>query len=209
MMDRLKKLTAYTFCTLAFGVQSVFAAGPHEEPVHDAEQAQHGSGGLPQFNPETFPTQIFWLVVTFAVLYVIFSGRILPDISNILENRRAKIEGDLETADRLRKEADEVQSSYESHLDSSRDAAKKMVSDVHASMKSKAEQQLQSLRDKADSEMQTLEVRIQSAKNEAMSQMTTIAAEVASEAAAKIIGVPADLDQAKSVVELINKREAA
>jgi F0F1-type ATP synthase membrane subunit b/b' len=84
-----------------------------------------------------------------------------------------------------------------------------MVNDVHVTMKARAEAQINSLRDKAEKDMHALEVRIEAAKGDAMDQMTTIAAEVASEAAAKIIGTPADLDHAKSVVQSINKREAA
>ena len=208
MMDRLNKIMAYTFCALAFGVQAAFAADPHAEPLHDIEHAESG-GGLPQFNPETFPTQVFWLAVTFVILYAVFSSRILPDISGILENRRVHIESDLETADRLRKEADSVQAAYETNLDHARNESKRLVNDVHATMKSRTEAQINSLRQKADHDMQALEARLQSAKSDAMEQMTTIAAEVASEAAAKIVGTPADLDHAKSVVQSINKREAA
>lgn len=205
MMDRVKTLTAFIFCALAFSAQAVLAADPHHADAGHAE----GGAGLPQFDPSTFPTQIFWLVVTFVLMYIIFSGRILPDISGILENRRVQIDSNLETADRLRKEADSVQSSYESQLDHARDESKRMVNEIRTNMKAKSETQLQGLREKAESNMHALEVRLQATKNEAMEQMTTIAAEVASEAAAKIIGVPADLDQAKTVVELINKREAA
>lgn len=206
MMDRLNKLAAYTFCAFAFGVQAAFAEDPHHG---GAEHAEGGSAGLPQFDPTTFPTQIFWLIVTFVILYAVFSSRVLPDISGILENRRVHIESDLETADRLRKEADSVQANYESNLDHARTESKRMVNDVHTTMKARAEAQINSLRDKADKDMHALEVRIEAAKGDAMDQMTTIAAEVASEAAAKIIGTPADLDRAKSVVQSINKREAA
>ncbi|QQG35443.1 MAG: hypothetical protein HYS17_07805 [Micavibrio aeruginosavorus] len=210
MMDRLNKLAAYTFCAFAFGVQAAFAGDPHhaDTATHGAEHAE-GSAGLPQFNPEHFPTQIFWLAVTFLVMYAIFSSRILPDISGILENRRMHIDNDLETADRLRKEADDVQATYEAQLGNARSEAKKMVNDIHSSTKAKAEAHLQSLREKAEKDMHTLEIRLQSAKDEAMEQMGTIAAEVASEAAAKIMGAPADLAQAKNVVQLISKREAA
>lgn len=202
MLDRLTKISAYTFCAFALGVQAVFAADPH-----GAEAG--GGGGLPQFDITTFPTQLFWLAITFVVMYAVFSSRILPDISGILENRRVHIESDLETADRLRKEADSVQAAYEANLDHARNESKRLVGDVHASMKARTEAQMSSLRHKADHDMTALEARLHNAKAEAMEQMTTIAAEVASEAAAKIVGTPADLDSARSVVQSINKREAA
>ena len=207
MMDRLNKLAAYTFCALAFGVQAAFAA----EDAHHGAAAEHAEGGsgLPQFDPQWFPTQIFWLAVTFVLMYAVFSGRVLPNIASTLDKRRVHVESDLETADRIRKEADAVQASYEANLSHARNESKRLVSDVHATMKARAEAQIASLRDKAEKDMHSLEVRLQAAKKEAMAEMATIAAEVASEAAAKIIGTPADLDQARNVVQSISKREAA
>lgn len=211
MLDRLKKITAYTFGALmvsaSFGVQAVFAADPHDAG-HDVAHAE-SSGGLPQFDVTTFPTQLFWLAITFVIMYAVFSSKILPDISGILENRRTHIDSDLETADRLRKEADDVQAAYESNLNHARQESKRMIGDVHATMKARAEAQMNSLRHKAEHDMHALEARLHNAKAEAMEQMTTIAAEIASEAAAKIVGTPADLDHARSIVQSINKREAA
>lgn len=209
MLDRLSKIFAYTFCAFALSVQAVFATDPlGGAAVHDIEHAESG-GGLPQFNIETFPTQIFWLAITFIIMYAVFSSRILPGISGILENRRVHIESDLETADRLRKEADGVQAAYEANLDHARNESKRLVNDIHATMKARTEAQMNNLRQKAEHDMMALEARLGNAKAEAMDQMTTIAAEVASEAAAKIVGTPADLDHARSVVLSINKREAA
>ena len=45
------------------------------------------SGGMPQLNPEFWVSQIFWLVLTFGLLYIILSKLILPKISNNLESR--------------------------------------------------------------------------------------------------------------------------
>ena len=39
------------------------------------------SGGMPQLNPEFWISQIFWLTLTFGILYVVLSKFILPKIS--------------------------------------------------------------------------------------------------------------------------------
>ena len=49
------------------------------------------SGGMPQLNPEFWISQIFWLTLTFGVLYIILSKFILPKISTNLEIRKSKI----------------------------------------------------------------------------------------------------------------------
>ena len=39
------------------------------------------SGGMPQLNPEFWVSQIFWLTITFGILYIVLSKLILPKIS--------------------------------------------------------------------------------------------------------------------------------
>ena len=43
------------------------------------------SGGMPQLNPEFWISQIFWLTLTFGILYLVLSKLILPKISDNLE----------------------------------------------------------------------------------------------------------------------------
>lgn len=82
--------------------------------------AQASEGGLPQLNPEWFASQIFWLAVHFAVLYVIATTLILPRIAQALDRRETKLAGDLETADKLGKEAGTLKTAHESSLSSAR-----------------------------------------------------------------------------------------
>ena len=49
------------------------------------------SGGMPQLNPEFWVSQIFWLVLTFGIMYLVLSKLILPKISNNLESRKSQI----------------------------------------------------------------------------------------------------------------------
>ena len=62
-----------------------------------AEGAPHASG-LPQMNAETFPSQIFWLIVTFGLLFIVMSRIAVPKIGGAIHARKAKIEGDLADA---------------------------------------------------------------------------------------------------------------
>lgn len=53
---------------------------------------------MPQFDITTFPSQIFWLVVSFAVLYAIMATLVLPRIGSTVEARERKIQADLDAA---------------------------------------------------------------------------------------------------------------
>ena len=60
------------------------------------------SGGMPQLNPEFWVSQIFWLIITFGILYVVLSKFILPKISSNLELRKSQIQENIETAEKQR-----------------------------------------------------------------------------------------------------------
>ena len=72
--------------------------------TYSAQSAE--SGGMPQLNPEFWISQIFWLVLTFGLLFIILSKFILPKISNNLETRKSQILENIETADKQREETE-------------------------------------------------------------------------------------------------------
>lgn len=180
---------------------------------HRAETAHHGeaaSGGLPQFDPSTFASQIFWLAVTFAVLYTIFARKTLPAISSTLENRRMHIDGDLDTAARLREDAAKAQKTYENLLNDARTEATRLLNEAIAESKAHAEKKMKELQAKAAQEVETVGKKLEDGKRRALDDMTSIAAEIASEAAARIVGIKPDISQAQTVVQSLNsKRKAA
>lgn len=212
----MKKLAAAVFCFVAFGAQSVFAAeDAHQDGTHadagepGAHGAEHSSSGLPQLDASTFPSQLFWLAVTFAVLYFYFSRKALPEISGVMENRRERIQSDLDTAERLRRDAEKAQDDYESLLTGARAEASALLSKAVTAVKEKAEKNMTALRDKGAEQIAALETQLSADKKKAMAEMDTIVAEVASQAAEKIVGIKADLGAARSVVQSLHRQEAA
>ena len=176
---------------------------------HEAEAGHHeSSGGLPQLNPATFPTQIFWLFVTFGVMYFLFSRKSLPEISGVIENRRQHIDSDLDAAQKLREEADRLQQAYEEGLDNARQQSTQAFMDVEQAMKDKGERTAKEFHDRSAAQLEKADKAIASAKTVAMEEMNTLAAEIARKAAEKIIGVETDIKQAKDVVKSIHDNRA-
>ena len=63
------------------------------------------SGGMPQLNPEFWISQIFWLTLTFGILYLVLSKLILPKISANLETRKSQILENIEAAEKQREDS--------------------------------------------------------------------------------------------------------
>ena len=180
------------------------AAAPHEAA------AEHGEGGLPQLNLSTYPSQIFWLLLTFAVLYLTFSRKTLPQIGAVIANREGKIKGDLDAAEALRAQSEEIRVAYEKGLEKARAEAMAAIQGVEADAKQKANDRIEAFRKKSENEIAAAETRMDEVRAKSMGDMTAIAAEVASVAAEKITGVSADVQNAKAIVESIaGKAKAA
>ncbi len=82
------------------------------------------SGGMPQLNPEFWFSQIFWLIITFGIMFVLLSKLVLPKISENLEVRKAQILENIEAAEKQREESDKKLKEYEKLILNSRNEAK-------------------------------------------------------------------------------------
>ena len=82
------------------------------------------SGGMPQLNPEFWISQIFWLTLTFGILYLVLSKLILPKISANLESRKSQILENIEAAEKQREDSETKLKDYEEIISKSRIDAK-------------------------------------------------------------------------------------
>ena len=180
---------------------------PHAgDAYHGAEKAS--AAGLPQMDPTWFPSQIFWLCITFLCLYVIFSRKILPEISSTLETRRQQIEGDLSNAQELKEEAESVHEAYNKILNDARQQSTTLFGNVEENIKSKTNKKLEAF--KARSTKKTIETEsiVEKAKEAIMGDMHAIAADIAIVAADKMVGIKADPAKVKNTVKNIGRKAA-
>ena len=106
------------FLILGITMKGALAAGDKSE----------GSNGLPQLDVYTWPTQLFWLFITFTVGYILISAFVVPSISTVLESRSNKISNDLNKAKKYQEDAKNAFNTYESSLNNARVQAANAVS---------------------------------------------------------------------------------
>lgn len=80
--------------------------------------------GFPPFKTESFPSQIFWLVVTMTFLFVVLWRFAGPRIKGTLEERRGMIQKEIETAQENRRKAEAATAAYETPLFEARERAR-------------------------------------------------------------------------------------
>lgn len=173
---------------------------------HDGHHAD--VQGLPQLDFGTYPGQIFWLFIAFVVMYLFFSKKSLPEISSTIESRREHVQNDLDSADKLKEEAEEVHTAYEEALNNARQEAATLFAKADEKIKEKTAKKMDEFKARYQQSTAETEAVVEKAKKAALGDMHTIAAEVASLAAEKIVGVSTDLDQAKTLVKNIDRKAA-
>lgn len=201
-------LASLTAAGVAFAAEELvpIAGQAVEHVAEHAEGAAHHakSSGLPQLDPSTYPSQIFWLVIMFAVLYLIFSRRVLPVISSTLENRREHIDSDFVSAENLQKEAASVHDAYEKILNDARLKADALYTEIEVSIQKKSAKEVKEFHERIEKETRLTEARLEKMQKEIRAEMDIIVAEVARQAAEKIIGVSADIAHIKTMIKDLN-----
>ena len=67
--------------------------------------AAHGAGGLPQLDMQHWGGQVVWLLLIFAVLYLLLAKVFLPRLREVRDQRAGAISGAIETARQVQAEA--------------------------------------------------------------------------------------------------------
>ena len=155
---------------------------------------------MPQFDFSTFPSQIFWLAVTFVTLYFLLSMLVMPKVGAILTERQEKIEGDLAKAEELKVKTEEAIAAYEKALADARAQAQAEIKKAHDEISTLAEARNKEISEALAAKIKAGEEKIAQAKADAMASVKDIAVEVAKDASAKIAGLDlADQDIADAV----------
>ena len=164
--------------------------------------AQSGeSGGMPQLNPEFWVSQIFWLVLTFGLLYIILSKLILPKISYNLESRKSQVLENIETAEKQREESEKKVKEFEKIILDSKIEAKNYFNEARQKILQDSTIKKNSLDKDIDDEISAAEQEIKNLKTASSEKIKNIAIETSSELIKQLIGEEANNSSISAIVE--------
>ena len=164
------------------------------------------SGGMPQLNPEFWVSQIFWLTITFGILYVVLSKLILPKISANLESRKSQISDNVEAASKQREESDIKLKEYDEIIFKGKTEAKNILNQTREKALKDINAKKQVLEKQIDDEVKKAEEEIKKLKLEAPSKINKIAIETSSELLQKLIGAEVNNSSISAIVNDLSKK---
>ncbi len=165
-----------------------------------------GHGVFPPFQKETFPSQLFWLVICFVALYLIASRLALPRVGGILDSRKNRIADDLAEASRFKGEADQAIAAYEKALADARTRAQTIANETRDRLAAEAERNRKAIEERLNARLAEAEKAIVAAKTAAMGNVRGIAVETAAAIVARLIGVTAPEQKVAAAVDDVLKR---
>lgn len=178
------------------------ATETHEAHGDAAAHAAADAGGMPQLDFSTFPNQIFWLVVTLIVIYLILSRVALPRIEGILAERKGTITNDLAEAESLKARAVEAEEAYNKALADARSEAHRIAAET----KDEIQAELNDAIAKADAEISAKAAESEKAIAEIRAGALDSIREVATDTAAEIVGAMGGTADADAVTAAVTER---
>ena len=164
------------------------------------------SGGMPQLNPEFWISQIFWLTLTFGILYVVLSKLILPKISTNLELRKSQIQENIEAAEKQRENSESKLKEYDAIIQKSKLEAKNIFKDAREKVLKDINSKKEILDKQIDEEISNAEKEIEVLKKGAAEKINKIAIETSSDLVKKLIGAEVNNSSISAIVEDLSKR---
>ena len=128
---------------------------------------------MPQFDFATFPGQIFWLLVAFALQYLVMMKLIVPGLKAIFHRRCSYVERQIALAEQYTERSEKIHLEYEQKIAKAKEESMKAINAASAKIHKEAELALLKLQNNLLSQLHQRELKSKkdAASNKEMKDM--------------------------------------
>jgi F-type H+-transporting ATPase subunit b len=174
--------------------ESAEGAGTATPPEHEK------SGGMPQLEFADFPPQLIWLTIAFVLLLILMSKVALPRVASAIEQRDARIKGDLDRAERVKIDADAALAAYQKTMTDARAKAQAELRQAQAAVAAETTQRESAFAQQLAQRTKAAEDSIAAAKARAVAELRGVGAEVTGNVLRKVAGLSPPAAQIETAV---------
>jgi F-type H+-transporting ATPase subunit b len=187
----LRTIAATALVAAAFALPEVALA---------ASDTGAAKGAFPPFDSKTYPSQLFWLAVSFGALYWLMSRVALPRIGGILADRAAALSRDLDEAAGAQAKAEASAKAYEQALAQAQSRAQGIAQTARETSAKQSDERRKAVEAELSAKAAQAEASIGAAKAKAMESVRDLGAETAAAIVEKLTGkAPSAAEAAKAV----------
>jgi F-type H+-transporting ATPase subunit b len=161
------------------------------------------SSGFPPFKTDTFPSQLFWLTVTFVVLFVVVWRIANPMIQTVVKGRKDKIDGDIAAAAKNKADAEAALAAYNAALGDAKVRAHKLADETRKKINDEVEAAKAQADVQAKASTVEAEKRIAAMQAEAAKHVTKAAQDAAVAIVGRLIGDVVPPEEAERAVKAV------
>lgn len=152
---------------------------------------------------EIYGSQIFWLLVTFGIVYLVIGRGMARKVVDTVELRDRTVADDLATAEAARASADQAEEQWCQQENAAREQAKRKLAEARAAGAKASEQRLGAANAELDTRVGEAEARIAAAQQSALTEIGAVAADAARDIVRRVAGTEVDEAEARTAVDKV------
>lgn len=147
-----------------------------------------------------YASQALWLLLVFAIIYVVIGKGMLPKIEGTVHARNDKIEGDLKAAEKARDEAQDTEAKYLAEMDAAHRGAHDAVQAAKDAAIRDSEVKLKAAHDDVARRVAQAEIALAEARGRALGEIENVAADAVRDIVERLSGAKVEEGEALSAV---------
>ncbi len=162
--------------------------------------AEETKGGMPQLNPESFTSQVFWLIILFIILFLLNHYFFIPKLQNIRKQREDTIDEQLKEAERINDSMNALIEKMNKDLDEAKTAQNSLLKKVFNENKDKLDSKVLKINEEFEQKKKKLENDIEKNKNLILAKFPSLCISLSDNLYEKIMG-----EKTKGNIDEFNK----
>ncbi len=165
-------------------------AAPHgADATHASTTAEHDSGGgIPQFEFQHWGGQIAYLLLLFAILYVLIARVFAPRLRKVIDDRASTIAGALEAARQVQAESEVQARAAAAEVADARAQSQRLAAEARAKASAEAAKRSAAADEETAVKVAEAEARIAAMRDSAMGSVGAVADEITRAIVEKLTG---------------------
>tara|TARA_B100001059_G_scaffold232648_1_gene270927 strand:- start:708 stop:1292 length:585 start_codon:yes stop_codon:yes gene_type:complete len=167
--------------------------------------ASEAKAGLPQLDIGTYPSLMFWSIISLTIGYILMKYLVTPNIKSILNSRETNIQNDLVKAKTSSQEAEKIKQTILKSQDDIKLRSQKIISESILESKQNIEKKEEEISAKLELQFTEAEKRILNTQNTVINDVINGAEEITADVVKKFTNIKYDKSNVKKAIKLASK----
>ena len=164
--------------------------------------ASEAKTGLPQLDLNTYPSLMFWSIISLILGFVLMKYLVTPNIKSILNSRETSIQNDLVKAKTSNQESEKIKQSIIKSQEDIKSKSQKIISDAILESKQSIEKKEKEIIAKLELKVSEAEKKIIDTQNTVINDVINVAEEITADVVRKFTDIKYDKSNVKKAIKL-------